>query len=118
MSAPLCHDLGQALGCGGTLYSLRRTMAAGFTLAQTVTIEDVQARGEALVQPVDTLFSQHPALTLPSERVEKRVRCGNPISLPGLADGTYRVYGRDGAFLCLSQAQAGTLTSIKNFFGA
>ena len=28
----LCHDIGQALGCGATLFSLRRTMAAGFTL--------------------------------------------------------------------------------------
>ena len=24
----LCHDIGQALGCGGTMFSLRRTMAA------------------------------------------------------------------------------------------
>ena len=28
----LCHDIGQALGCGGTLSSLRRTQSAGFTL--------------------------------------------------------------------------------------
>ena len=35
-----------------------------------------------------------------------------------LPDGTYRVYGRNGDFLCLSQAKSGTLTSIKNFFGA
>ena len=27
----LCHDIGQALGCGGCMSSLRRTMAAGFT---------------------------------------------------------------------------------------
>ena len=26
----LCHDIGRALGCGGTMFSLRRTMAAGF----------------------------------------------------------------------------------------
>ena len=25
----LCHDIGAALGCGGCMYSLRRTMAAG-----------------------------------------------------------------------------------------
>ena len=33
-------------------------------------------------------------------------------------DGTYRVCGQDGTFLCLSRAEGGTLTSIKNFFGA
>ena len=112
----LCHDVGQALGCGGALYSLRRTMAAGFTLAQAVTMEEVQAQGEALLQPLDGLFAQYPALTVRSPGQEKRVRCGNPITLPGTADGTYRVYGREGEFLCLSQARDGALTAVKNFF--
>ena len=35
----LCHDIGQALGCGGTMSSLRRTMAAGFDLSQSVSLE-------------------------------------------------------------------------------
>lgn len=114
----LCHDLGAALGCGGTLYSLRRTMAAGFPLSAAVTLEEVQEQGEALLLPTDSLFSQYPALTVPGSQAERRVRCGNPITLPGTADGTYRVYGQDGAFLCLSRARGGTLTSLKNFFGA
>ena len=114
----LCHDIGQFLGCGGTLYSLRRTMAAGFTLDDAVTIDDVQEQREALLRPVDDFFSRYPALTLPSDKVEKRVRCGNPVEVPGTADGTYRIYGREGDFLCLSQAKDGLLTSIKNFFGA
>ena len=114
----LCHDLGAALGCGGTLYSLRRTMAAGFPLSAAVTLEEVQEQGEALLLPTDSLFSQYPALTVPGPQAERRVRCGNPITLPGTADGTYRVYGQDGAFLCLSRARGGTLTSLKNFFGA
>ena len=33
----LCHDIGQALGCGGCMDELRRTMAAGFTLEDAVT---------------------------------------------------------------------------------
>ena len=41
-----------------------------------------------------------------------------PITVPELADGTYRVHGKNGEFLCLSCAENGTLTSIKNFFGA
>ena len=114
----LCHDLGQALGCGGTLASLRRTMAAGFTLEDAVTLEDVQAQGEALLLPTDSLFADSPILLLKTAREEKRVRCGNPITMPGIPDGTYRVYGQDRTFLCLSRAENGTLTSIKNFFGA
>ena len=114
----LCHDIGQALGCGGTLYSLRRTMAAGFTLADAVTMEEVQERGEALLRPLDGMFAQYPAVTLRSPGQEKRVRSGAPVTLPGTADGTYRVYGREGEFLCLSRAAGGELKAIKNFFGA
>ena len=114
----LCHDIGQALGCGGTLYSLRRTMAAGFTLADAVTIDDVQAQGEALLLPVDRFFDRYPALTLPNARLEKLCRCGNPLKLSDTADGIYRIYGQNGDFLCLSEAKDGTLKSIKNFFGA
>lgn len=114
----LCHDIGQALGCGGTLYSLRRTMAAGFRLDRAVTLEDVQERGEALLLPTDTLFARCPAYTVPSAGKESLVRNGGAITDSALPDGTYRVYGRSGGFLCLSQAKNGTLTSIKNFFGA
>lgn len=114
----LCHDIGRSLGCGGTLYSLRRTMAAGFTLDRAVSIEDVQEQGAALLLPTDSLFAQYPALPLRSPGKEKRVRCGNPITEASLPDGIYRVYGQNGDFLCLSQAKGGVLTSIKNFFGA
>lgn len=112
----LCHDIGQALGCGACMSSLRRTVAAGYTLADAVTLEQVQERGEALLRPLDSLFARHPALTVRSPGQEKRVRCGNPVTLPGTADGTYRLYGQAGDFLCLSQARGGELTALKNFF--
>ena len=114
----LCHDIGHSLGCGGTMYSLRRTMAAGYTLAQAVTLEDVQERGEDVLLPTDSIFAQYPALQLKSAKQEKRVRNGNAFTDESVPDGAYRVYGQDGTFLCLSQAKEGTLTSIKNFFGA
>ena len=113
----LCHDIGQALGCGGAMYSLRRTMAAGFTLAEAVSLEAVQAQGAALLRPADSLFAAYPAYRLTSAGKEKRVRNGNPITAE-VPEGTYRVYGANGEFLCLSRAKDGTLTSIKNFFGA
>lgn len=112
----LCHDIGQALGCGACMNGLRRTMAAGYTLEDAVTIDKIQERGGDLLRPLDSLFARHPAVTVRSAGQEKRVRCGNPVTLPGIADGTYRVYGLEGDFLCLSQARDGALVSIKNFF--
>ena len=113
----LCHDIGQALGCGGCMSALRRTMAAGFTLADCHTLEEVQSGGEALLSPTDSLFRQYPAYTIPSAEEERRCRCGNPLTA-AVPDGLYRIYGGDGAFLCLSRAEGGVLTSQKNFFGA
>lgn len=114
----LCHDIGRALGCGGCMASLRRTVAAGFTLSQAVSIDDVQKRGETLLLPTDQYFADYPAYTIAAERQERHCRNGQPVEATGCPDGTYRVYGSGGEFLCLSRATNGTLTSIKNFFGA
>ena len=114
----LCHDIGALLGCGGTLYSLRRTMAAGFTLDRAISIETVQEQGESLLMPVDRFFEAYPPLTLTTEKQDKMCRCGNPLHIQGVKNGTYRIYGMNGDFLCLSRADCGTLTSVKNFFGA
>ena len=115
----LCHDIGAALGCGGCMFSLRRTMAAGFTLAESHTLEEVQEQGESLLRPTDSLFRDYPAYHITHPRVDFLCRCGNPLRIhEELQEGTYRVYGLDGAFLCLSRLEGGTMTSIKNFFGA
>ena len=113
----LCHDMGQALGCGGAMAALQRTMAAGFTIDRAVTLEEVRERGEGVLLPLDAYFAAYPAYRIPSPGKEARVRNGNPITDSRVADGTYRVYGADGAFLCLSRAEGGCLTAIKNFFG-
>ena len=115
----LCHDIGQALGCGGCMAALRRTMAAGFTLAESYTLEQVQQQGECLLRPTDSLFRTCPAYHITTARVEALCRNGNPFFIKDdLAAGTYRVYGQDGTFLCLSRLEGQTMTSIKNFFGA
>ena len=115
----LCHDIGLALGCGGCMYSLRRTMAAGFTLDESVTLEQVQEAGETLLRPADSLFREHPEYRLKTGKQEERCRNGNPFFIKEtLPEGTYRIYGREGDFLCLSRLQGDTMTSLKNFFGA
>ena len=113
----LCHDIGQALGCGGCMDALRRTMAAGFPIEDAVTLEQVQERGEDLLMPVDCLFAGCPVFLLRSPRLERLARNGNPIPAPELPPGRYRVYSQDREFLCLSQWEKGQLRSVKNFFG-
>ena len=112
----LCHDIGAALGCGGCMSSLRRTMAAGFTLEQAVTLERVQEEGAALLLPVDRFFGGLPAYRIPSPRQERLCRNGSPLPAPELAAGEYRVYDPQGTFLCVSRWERGRLVPVKNFF--
>lgn len=113
----LCHDIGQSLGCGGCMASLRRTMAAGFTLADAVTLEQVQQTEDpaALLMPVDSLFQDRKKLVV-APPAEKKIRNGMTAVLPELAPGEYRVYSQDGIFLALCRAQGGKLSTIKSFF--
>lgn len=113
----LCHDIGQALGCGGCMYSLRRTEAAGFSLDQAVTLDTLLSAEDpqSLLLPVDAYFAGRPILILKAGP-EKKVRNGAAVSVPQAADGQYRVYGESGAFLALGQVSSGLLTTIKSFF--
>lgn len=113
----LCHDIGQALGCGGTMSSLQRTMAAGFTLEQAVTMEDIQQADDpaALLLPVDAYFSRHPALTVEAD-VERKIRNGMTVVLPEVAPNEYRVYSAQGEFLALCREEDGKLFTVKSFF--
>ena len=118
----LCHDIGQVLGCGGCMSSLRRTEAAGFTLAEAVTLEAVQAaadRGEAeaLLLPVDEYFARcgWPGRAVLRPEAERRLRSGAPVGAPGI-EGDFRVYSESGAFLALARCQGGRMQVLKRFF--
>ena len=113
----LCHDIGQVLGCGGTMSSLRRTMAAGFTLEQAVSLDTVQNSEDriSLLLKVDAYFSEYPALTVAGS-AEKKLRNGMTLVMPQLEPGQYRVYGESGEFIALCAANDGKLTTVKSFF--
>lgn len=111
----LCHDIGQALGCGATMTELRRTCAAGYTLAQAVTLEQVQQAGDpaALLAGVDTCFAHLPQLTLTAAQA-KCVRNGMAFTYPD--EGEWRVYDPEGEFLAVCRTVEGKLTTVKSFF--
>lgn len=112
----LCKDIGEALGCGGCMAELRRTAAGSYTEADAIALSalvDCNDPGQHL-RPVDTLFTQHPAVTL-TEKQALRTRNGNSFSID-LADGTYRAYDQNGEFLMLAKVESGVMSTIKSFF--
>ncbi|MBR3979450.1 MAG: tRNA pseudouridine(55) synthase TruB [Oscillospiraceae bacterium] len=114
----LCKDIGEALGCGGCMASLRRTAAGAYTLDRAVPLQTlIEAENpESYLLPLDSMFEKYPAMTLTAKQ-EKCCRNGAGFTYPG-ENGTYRVYGQTGEFLALSQIEDGVMSTVKSFFDA
>lgn len=67
----LGEDIAEALGCGGHLVALRRTLTGPFGIAQCVTLEALiampETEREALLLPTQALLADHAAVTLAAE---------------------------------------------------
>jgi tRNA pseudouridine55 synthase len=67
----LAEDIGEALGCGAHLTSLRRVRTGAFTIGQCVTLEELRAMTEggrlACLLPVESLLPGHERVTLAAE---------------------------------------------------
>ena len=115
----LCHDIGQALGCGACMSALRRTRAAGFGLEEAVTLDGVLSAADParFLRPVDEFFARGgwTARTGVPPAAEKLLRNGGTACVPG-PDGELRVYGAAGEFLGLGSRRDGRLRLIKSFF--
>lgn len=105
----LCADMGERLGCGGTMQSLRRTAAGQFTVEHALTLGQLQAwkdegRLEQAVLPVDSVFEECPALHVCGEWGHL-LENGNALCPRQTEEGTVyrpgqwvRLYRSDGRF--------------------
>ena len=112
----LCKDIGEKLGCGGCMESLRRVAAGEYTVDEAVPLQTLldTEEPEKYLRGVDTMFRNYPAVTLTANQ-ETRCRNGNAFSV-SLAPGTYRAYSQDGEFLMLAKVDGGVMSTIKSFF--
>ena len=112
----LCKDIGEALGCGGCMESLRRVSAGEYTIDEAVPLQELldTVEPETYLRGVDTMFRNYPAVTLTANQ-EKRCRNGNTFSVK-LPEGTYRAYSQSGEFLMLAKVEAGVMVTVKSFF--
>ena len=66
----LCADIGARLGCGGCMKTLCRASASGFTLADALTLSELEAmtdtEREKCVFPVEYIFRQYDEVKLPA----------------------------------------------------
>jgi tRNA pseudouridine55 synthase len=118
----LAHDVGQRLGCGAHLETLRRTRAGEFPIAQAVPLDAIEAEGpDALSRlvPMTDLLSRLPHVVV-NERGARRAAHGNALAAEDLWDadrtvppsappGPIRVLDASGALLAIGAPAAGGL---------
>lgn len=65
----LCADIGAALGVGGTMKTLTRLSASGYTLDDAHTLGELEAMSDAermsVLLPVEDVFKKYPCVVLP-----------------------------------------------------
>jgi tRNA pseudouridine55 synthase len=103
----LARDLGEQLGCGGTLAQLRRTGALGFSLAGAVPLDRLQQ------QPPPPLQDPLPALAhLPRQQLDPGElagwRCGRPLQAQSLhsAEQAVAILNPEGVLAGIAHADA------------
>jgi tRNA pseudouridine55 synthase len=113
----LAEDIGAALGCGAHLAALRRTGSGGLTLEQAVTLQALEAMGEAerdaLLLDADALLADCPAVRLAAEDAARFLTgMRRRLALPDA--GCVRVFGPEPrAFLGSGHIVAGELISTR-----
>ena len=109
----LCADMGKALGCGGAMSALCRTVTGSFSLEEAYTVSELEAmtveeRLGCLI-PTERLFDSLPAVSLPAffeklcrggcEIYQKKLRVDFPV-------GTrVRLCTADGSFFALGEVR-------------
>ena len=110
----VAHEMGQLLGCGAHLASLRRTQLAEFALSDAHTLADLQNVAdpeqlqEMFVHPRQ-LLPEMPAVTATPENAA-RIRAGQPVNLPELSRARQvKVFYGQKELIAIATRVAGTL---------
>lgn len=110
----IAHDMGEMLGCGAHLASLRRTSVNEFTLAEAHSLDEVQRCGEGrwredmFIHP-RKLLPEMPSISVTEEAVG-HIRCGRTVNLPELSRAKrVKVFRGQKDLICIATRVAGTL---------
>lgn len=119
----ICHDVGQALGCGAVLTGLRRVISSGYRVEDAVTIEQAQqmadeGRLRQMVMPVETAFAPYEQIVLTAKHArlfQNGVRlAASKAGCAGLK-GDFCVFGPDRHFLGIGYEERSELRIRKLF---
>ncbi|MDD3796088.1 MAG: tRNA pseudouridine(55) synthase TruB [Lachnospiraceae bacterium] len=110
----LCYDIGQKLGCGGCMKSLKRIRVGSFAVSQSRTLDEIRALQEEqrlpeILVPVDAMFPETLAVHVLPE-TEKYLKNGNPLQpgwfaeeVPRTGQARIRIYDTSDRFCAIYQ---------------
>ena len=110
----LAHELGQKLGSGAHLASLRRTAVAEFAIEASHTLEEIgaaaaQSRIEDLLVHPRRVLPEIPSVTATDEDIA-RIRHGRTVNLPEMSRSRLvKVFAGQAELICIASRVAGTL---------
>ncbi len=111
----VAHELGQLAGCGAHLSQLRRTQAGPFTLAQSITVDELKSLAgspagiERRLPHPRTLLPEMPSVTI-DENTAGRLRNGMQVNLPDFSSAPLvKVFTGPTELLAIARRIAGTL---------
>ena len=89
----LCHDIGQALGCGAAMQELRRTASGDFTIEKSYTLSQVEqaaaeGRASSLIIPLEDVLARYPRVSCRPEG-DRLLLNGNPMDVCLLDEGAF-----------------------------
>jgi tRNA pseudouridine55 synthase len=109
----LVRDLGERLGCGGTLAALRRTRIGELSVEDALPIDPASPPGRdeihAAIVPPSRMPLAPPTLRLPGVEEVRRFRHGSGLPTPDATDGLHTVRSPDGALLGVGRVDRGRL---------
>ena len=127
----LAHDLGESLGCGGCLETLRRERSGVFRLDAAVSLDTVEHEGQTTAErliPLAQLLPELPGVVV-TDRGARLAAHGNALSLAEIETGAtgiragasgsgavstsdptrarrIKIYDREGALLAIAESDA------------
>ena len=126
----LCQDIGEKLGCGACMKSLKRTRVGTFELADSLTLAQIETKvreGTFMdnVKSVDGMFPTYKKVTVGAE-YNKLIYNGNAFDIRCIEDKEteffdlekIRVYDENGSFIGIYVLEGDTFKLVKMFYDA
>ena len=113
----VAHDMGQQIGCGAHLASLRRTALGEFSLSEAHTLEELSAAAKGAEGDEIAAMFIHPRKLLPqfpcvtaSDEVAAHIRSGRAVNLAELSQAKQvKVFAGQRELIAIATRIAGTL---------